>query len=74
MSDTVHSWTQLALGAGGRSLIEASAGTGKTWTIGALVTRFVAEGEARLEEMLVVTDDGHELLTSFPLDEITVVD
>ena len=28
----------------------------------------------RLEEMLIVTDDGHELITSFPLDEITVVD
>jgi exodeoxyribonuclease V beta subunit len=39
----------------GTTLLEASAGTGKTWTIAALVTRFVAEGEARLEEMLVVT-------------------
>jgi Xaa-Pro aminopeptidase len=28
----------------------------------------------RLEEMLVVTDSGHELITSFPIDEITVVD
>ncbi|WP_110207709.1 UvrD-helicase domain-containing protein [Nocardioides daejeonensis] len=39
----------------GTTLLEASAGTGKTWTIGALVARFVAEGEARLDEMLVVT-------------------
>lgn len=39
----------------GTVLLEASAGTGKTWTIGALVTRYVAEGEATLEEMLVVT-------------------
>ena len=39
----------------GTVLLEASAGTGKTWTIGALVTRYVAEGHARLEEMLVVT-------------------
>ena len=39
----------------GTTLLEASAGTGKTWTIGALVTRFVAEGHARLEELLVVT-------------------
>ena len=39
----------------GRSLIEASAGTGKTWTIGALVTRYVAEGVAELDQMLVVT-------------------
>ena len=41
--------------AGRTTLLEASAGTGKTWTIGALVTRYVAEGHARLEEMLVVT-------------------
>ncbi|NUS50805.1 MAG: UvrD-helicase domain-containing protein, partial [Nocardioidaceae bacterium] len=39
----------------GTTLLEASAGTGKTWTIGALVARYVAEGEARLEQMLVVT-------------------
>ncbi len=39
----------------GTTLLEASAGTGKTWTIGALCTRFVAEGVARLDEMLVVT-------------------
>jgi exodeoxyribonuclease V beta subunit len=37
------------------TLLEASAGTGKTWTIGALVTRYVAEGRARLDELLVVT-------------------
>ncbi len=39
----------------GTTLLEASAGTGKTWTIGALVARYVAEGHARLEQMLVVT-------------------
>ncbi len=39
----------------GTTLLEASAGTGKTWTIAALVTRFVAEGKAALEQMLVVT-------------------
>ncbi len=39
----------------GTTLLEASAGTGKTWTIGALVTRYVAEGHAPLDEMLVVT-------------------
>ena len=39
----------------GTTLLEASAGTGKTWTIGALVARYVAEGEVRLEQMLVVT-------------------
>lgn len=41
--------------AGRTTLLEASAGTGKTWTIAALVTRYVAEGTARLEELLVVT-------------------
>ncbi len=39
----------------GTTLLEASAGTGKTWTIGALVTRYVAEGVAALDQMLVVT-------------------
>ena len=39
----------------GTMLLEASAGTGKTWTIAALVTRYVAEGVALLEQMLVVT-------------------
>jgi exodeoxyribonuclease V beta subunit len=39
----------------GTTLLEASAGTGKTWTIAALVTRFVAEDKARLDEMLIVT-------------------
>ncbi|MCW2820151.1 MAG: exodeoxyribonuclease subunit beta, partial [Marmoricola sp.] len=39
----------------GTTLLEASAGTGKTYAVGALVTRYVAEGHARLEEMLVIT-------------------
>ncbi|MCH1865420.1 UvrD-helicase domain-containing protein [Nocardioides sp. CFH 31398] len=39
----------------GTVLLEASAGTGKTWTIGALVTRMVVSGDVRLEDMLVVT-------------------
>jgi len=39
----------------GITLLEASAGTGKTWTIAALVTKHVAEGEVALDEMLVVT-------------------
>lgn len=39
----------------GTTLLEASAGTGKTWTIGALVARYVAEGHATLDELLVVT-------------------
>ncbi|MBD3947586.1 UvrD-helicase domain-containing protein [Nocardioides ganghwensis] len=39
----------------GTTLLEASAGTGKTWTIAALVAKQVASGEVRLDEMLVVT-------------------
>ncbi|MCD9153193.1 UvrD-helicase domain-containing protein [Aeromicrobium duanguangcaii] len=39
----------------GTALLEASAGTGKTWTIGALVTRYVAEGVVTLPELLVIT-------------------
>ncbi|MFV0253566.1 MAG: UvrD-helicase domain-containing protein [Beutenbergiaceae bacterium] len=37
------------------TLLEASAGTGKTWTIAALVARMVVEGVAPLQQMLVVT-------------------
>ncbi|MCW2846893.1 MAG: exodeoxyribonuclease beta subunit [Marmoricola sp.] len=39
----------------GTTLLEASAGTGKTYAVGALVTRYVAEGTARLDQMLVIT-------------------
>ncbi|RNI19860.1 UvrD-helicase domain-containing protein [Flexivirga caeni] len=39
----------------GTTVLEASAGTGKTWTIAALVTRYVAEGLHTLDELLVVT-------------------
>src|SRR6476469_5457981 len=39
----------------GTTVLEASAGTGKTFTIAALVARYVAEGRARLDELLVVT-------------------
>ncbi|KAA1422107.1 AAA family ATPase [Nocardioides humilatus] len=39
----------------GTTLLEASAGTGKTFTVGALVARYVAEGIATLDEMLVIT-------------------
>ena len=38
----------------GTTMLEASAGTGKTWTIAALVTRYVAEG-VPLDAQLVVT-------------------
>ena len=39
----------------GTTVLEASAGTGKTYAIAALVARFVAEGQARLDQMLMVT-------------------
>ncbi|EUA92364.1 uvrD/REP helicase N-terminal domain protein [Mycobacterium ulcerans str. Harvey] len=37
------------------TVLEASAGTGKTFALAALVTRYVAEGRARLDEMLLIT-------------------
>jgi exodeoxyribonuclease V beta subunit len=37
------------------SLLEASAGTGKTWTIAALITRYVADGHATIDQILAVT-------------------
>ncbi|MBA8795633.1 exodeoxyribonuclease V beta subunit [Friedmanniella endophytica] len=39
----------------GTTVLEASAGTGKTWTIAALATRFVAEGRVTLSEIMLVT-------------------
>ena len=39
----------------GVNLIEASAGTGKTYSIAMLVLRFVVEQEFSIEEILVVT-------------------
>ncbi len=39
----------------GTTLIEASAGTGKTWALSALVVRYVAEQGRRLDELLIVT-------------------
>ncbi len=39
----------------GTTVLEASAGTGKTYTVAALVTRYVAEGHTTIERMLVVT-------------------
>src|SRR6476620_5000573 len=38
----------------GTTVLEASAGTGKTWTIAALASRYVAEGMA-LDRLLLVT-------------------
>ncbi|MEP6814167.1 MAG: UvrD-helicase domain-containing protein [Marmoricola sp.] len=39
----------------GTVILEASAGTGKTFTVAALVARYVAEGSATLGELLVIT-------------------
>ncbi len=39
----------------GTTLIEASAGTGKTWALSALVVRYIAERGCRLDELLIVT-------------------
>jgi exodeoxyribonuclease V beta subunit len=39
----------------GTTVLEASAGTGKTFTIAALATRYVAEGVAELPQLMLVT-------------------
>ncbi len=53
---TVAHWRDLPLGPGGRALVEASAGTGKTWTIGVLWWRLLLEpAEALPVESIVVT-------------------
>ena len=39
----------------GTTVLEASAGTGKTHTIAALAARYIAEGEADIEELMLVT-------------------
>ncbi len=39
----------------GTTVLEASAGTGKTFTIAGLVARYVAEGVATMDELLVVS-------------------
>jgi exodeoxyribonuclease V beta subunit len=39
----------------GTTVLEASAGTGKTFTIAGLAARYVAEGRARLPELMLVT-------------------
>ena len=39
----------------GRSLIEASAGTGKTWTLTALYARLLLEQQLNVSQILVVT-------------------
>ena len=40
---------------GSTTVLEASAGTGKTFALAGLVTRYVAEGAATLDQMLLIT-------------------
>ncbi|MCV7100124.1 exodeoxyribonuclease V subunit beta [Mycobacterium palustre] len=40
---------------GSTTVLEASAGTGKTFALAGLVTRFIAEGVGKLDEMLLIT-------------------
>ncbi|MBJ7336693.1 exodeoxyribonuclease V subunit beta [Mycolicibacterium sp.] len=40
---------------GSTTVLEASAGTGKTFALAGLVTRYVAEGQATLDQMLLIT-------------------
>ncbi|KGM52100.1 hypothetical protein N792_07135 [Lysobacter concretionis Ko07 = DSM 16239] len=49
------SWRNLPLEAGGRSLIEASAGTGKTWTISVLYLRLLLEQGLSPKQIVVTT-------------------
>jgi exodeoxyribonuclease V beta subunit len=49
------SWTQLPLDDGGRSLIEASAGTGKTWVISVLYLRLLLEQPLGPRQIIVTT-------------------
>src|SRR6476620_10522286 len=37
------------------TVLEASAGTGKTFALASLVTRYIAEGVATLDQMLLIT-------------------
>ena len=48
-------WRDLDLAPGGRSLIEASAGTGKTWTIGVLYLRLLLEQRLGPRQVVVTT-------------------
>lgn len=54
MSESLD-WYALPLPAPGTTLIEASAGTGKTFTIAAIVARLITEGHTTVDRILVVT-------------------
>ena len=48
-------WTALPLEGHGRSVVEASAGTGKTWTIGVLYLRLLLEQRLSPRRIIVST-------------------
>ncbi|MEO7065749.1 MAG: UvrD-helicase domain-containing protein [Rhodanobacter sp.] len=50
-----NDWRRLDLTDGGRSLIEASAGTGKTWTIAVLYLRLLLERQLSPRQIVVAT-------------------
>lgn len=52
---TAKDWRTLDLDAGGRSLIEASAGTGKTWAISVLFLRLLLERQLSPRQVVVTT-------------------
>ncbi|MCX7557688.1 UvrD-helicase domain-containing protein [Xanthomonadaceae bacterium JHOS43] len=52
---TPANWTTLTLTGAGRSLVEASAGTGKTWTISALYLRLLLEEQRTPQQIIVST-------------------
>jgi exodeoxyribonuclease V beta subunit len=78
----VRHWSALPLDAPGRSLVEASAGTGKTWTIAVLYLRLLLEpAKAFTVEQLVVTtftdaaaQELRERLRKALRDALTLVD
>ena len=51
----VSAWTDLDIACEGRIRIEASAGTGKTWTIAALYLRFILERGLQPRQIVVTT-------------------
>ena len=53
--EAICDWRELSLAQGGRSLIEASAGTGKTWTISVLYLRLLLEQELSPRQIVVTT-------------------
>ena len=52
---TAGDWTSLPLADGGRSRVEASAGTGKTWTISVLYLRLLLERALTPRQIVVTT-------------------